>query len=469
METKTFRGLSLAEVETKVRAELGDDAVIVRSREGLTGGVGGFFQRRVFEVEAVAGNGAPAPAASVEPEPAPAPMPAPAVAAEAPDFLSSLRAALGPELEQAAAEQQAAQVAADFVPDSLVAGSPASDVRVADALAAAARVEEAAAAPAPANGASALAALFAPDAPRAAVAWPGEAAPLAAAPALPEPVAVAEPEPEILPAPVAAPLPVPVGGVPAHWPVGASKLQTRLRERGLSDGLVAEVLDEAVTHLLPFASQKRLKPLAASALARRIPLQTLRGAGGRVVGFVGPGGAGKTRCVARLAHAYAVKTQTPVACLALRSEDDGAELRRLLASCGVSVHALNDATEARARLEILPEDALVLVDTPGVSPRAEAELRVLATELRQLRLDETHLALPATMGADAGRELITGTRELGVDALALTHADETERLGTAVELAMETGLPFSYIGRGTIVTGGLRPALPEELAAAVAA
>src|SRR4051794_41507777 len=105
METKTFRGLSLAEVETKVRAELGDDAVIVRSREGLTGGVGGFFQRRVFEVEAVAGNGAPAPAASLEPEPAPAPMqmPAPAVPAQAPDFLRSPRPPPGPELQQAAA------------------------------------------------------------------------------------------------------------------------------------------------------------------------------------------------------------------------------------------------------------------------------------------------------------------------------------------------------------------------------
>src|SRR3954449_10195455 len=60
MQTKTFRGMSLAEVETKVRAELGDDAVIVRSREGLTGGVGGVFQRRVFEVEAVGGHGGPA-------------------------------------------------------------------------------------------------------------------------------------------------------------------------------------------------------------------------------------------------------------------------------------------------------------------------------------------------------------------------------------------------------------------------
>src|SRR3954453_18315159 len=100
MQTKTFRGLSLAEVETKVRAELGDDAVIVRSREGLTGGagglfrgrvvgvrrggVGGFFQPRVSGGEPVPGNGPPAPPPPVDPEPAPAPMPAPAVAAEAP-------------------------------------------------------------------------------------------------------------------------------------------------------------------------------------------------------------------------------------------------------------------------------------------------------------------------------------------------------------------------------------------------
>src|ERR671929_174610 len=85
-ETKTFRGLSLAEVEAKVRAELGDDAVIVRQREGLSGGVGGFFQRRLYEVDAIAGEGAtaeaPAPAATPEPAaeilpPAPAPVVAP--------------------------------------------------------------------------------------------------------------------------------------------------------------------------------------------------------------------------------------------------------------------------------------------------------------------------------------------------------------------------------------------------------
>src|SRR3954471_14021135 len=51
-DTKTFRGSSLEEVLPKIKADLGPDAEIVRQREGLTGGVGGVFQRACIEVEA---------------------------------------------------------------------------------------------------------------------------------------------------------------------------------------------------------------------------------------------------------------------------------------------------------------------------------------------------------------------------------------------------------------------------------
>src|SRR3954451_23776536 len=112
-ETKTFRGLSLAEVETKVRAELGDDAVVVRQREGLSGGVGGFFQKRLYEVDAVPGD-ATGPAG-------PAAEPTPDIRE---DFLSQLKAAMSPEVEQPAAEQVAARAAADFAPQDLIPATP---------------------------------------------------------------------------------------------------------------------------------------------------------------------------------------------------------------------------------------------------------------------------------------------------------------------------------------------------------
>src|SRR3954454_12455567 len=55
-ETKTFRGRSLEEVLPQIKADLGPDAEIIRQREGLTGGVGGFFQRACIEVEARVGE-----------------------------------------------------------------------------------------------------------------------------------------------------------------------------------------------------------------------------------------------------------------------------------------------------------------------------------------------------------------------------------------------------------------------------
>src|SRR5438309_9438213 len=52
MDTKTYRGRTLDEVLPRIKEELGPDAVITRQRNGLTGGVGGFFQRECIEVEA---------------------------------------------------------------------------------------------------------------------------------------------------------------------------------------------------------------------------------------------------------------------------------------------------------------------------------------------------------------------------------------------------------------------------------
>ena len=473
-EERTFRGSSLAEVEAQVRAELGPDAVIVRQREGLTGGVGGFFQKRLFEVDARSGGlgggfsayDDPADARVGVDESAAFGFSEPEVAAA---FQRHLQAAQSGE--PAAAQPSVEEAAQAFVADAfprLGEPEPAPEVAPQPEIA-----PQPAVAASPVADAGALAAMFAPDAKKPEPDWSQVEW---FAPAPPAPAS----QPEVLPA---APAPAQTAPFAPHttartvvpaasghrWPEEALPVHGALRAHGLSEELSAELLDETVTHLLPFSSTGRLQPLVAGALARRIPAQPLRGTGGRVVGFVGPGGAGKTRCVARLAHAYAIRSNLPVACVTLRPEDNGAELQRLLGPIGVPVHAAVDGRDARERVSRLRGEALVLVDTPGVSPRAEAGLRVLAAELRQLALDECHLAVPATIGHDSARELIAGTRSLGVDAIALTHADETDRLGTVVESAIEAGLPLSYLSRGTIVTGGMRPAIADEIAAALTA
>ncbi len=53
---RTYRGRKLEDLIPQIRAELGADAIILRQREGLTGGVGGFFAQKCVEIDAQAAS-----------------------------------------------------------------------------------------------------------------------------------------------------------------------------------------------------------------------------------------------------------------------------------------------------------------------------------------------------------------------------------------------------------------------------
>ncbi len=55
-DPRTYRGRTVEELLPKIQDELGANAIIVRRREGLTGGIAGFFQRRFVELEATEGG-----------------------------------------------------------------------------------------------------------------------------------------------------------------------------------------------------------------------------------------------------------------------------------------------------------------------------------------------------------------------------------------------------------------------------
>ena len=71
----------------------------------------------------------------------------------------------------------------------------------------------------------------------------------------------------------------------------------------------------------------------------------------------------------------AAADRMPVACVSLGARDGGSELALLLASSGVPMQTASHGAEAAERIAGLRERALVLVDTPSVSPRAGRRTR----------------------------------------------------------------------------------------------
>ena len=397
-DVKTFRGRSLDELLPQIREDLGPEAIVLRRREGLAGGVGGFFQRPYVEVEA-----------------------------------------RGPLPSDAAPEVRNDGATAEGLRTPIVKALVEQASPFADALARADEVM------------TATAGLYGPQPNAAAL---DEVAPRAHDARLEPPRAdeVARVEAPAPPDIIAAPT------LPDR-PKAAEAAEQRLVASGLSAGLAADVVGEAVAHGLPFAQPRALKKLVRTALARRMPALADLGPDRRVIAVAGAGGSGKTALIARLAAAYAAADHEVVV-VALDSRDGGCAAAAELEPLGVSVIAATDAAQATRRLRHR-EPLVTLVDTPALGAGAARDAAKLAPALRALGCTEVHLALPATISAAAADELAAALAPLGLTHLALTHADETARPGAPVELAIRTRRPLSYVAARDEVV----PADPAALAA----
>jgi flagellar biosynthesis GTPase FlhF len=390
-DIKTFRGRSLEELLPKIRAELGADAIVLRRREGLAGGVGGFFQKSYVEVDA---------------RPA---LPDERVGG---DGLHRNDRATAEGLASPAIQALVDQ-AAPFA-DALARAESSVGERAHEVLIAAAT-------------ASADPGLYGPQPNRAAIE---------------EAVPAFEPD-EDLADDLALDAPATRQGPGAPRPASADAAEQRLIASGLSAALAADVVSEAVAHGLPFAQPRALKKLVRTALAGRLPVMSDLGGEARTLAFVGAGGAGKSSATERLAAAYAA-ADADVVVVALRSMDGGSGLASRLEPLGASVIAADTAEQAARRLKGR-EVALTIVDTPAAGPSDRTAVARIADDLKTLGVDEVHLALPATLSAAAADELASALAPLGITHVALTHADQTARPGAPVELAIAGRRALSYV------------------------
>ena len=528
---RTYRGRKLEDLIPQIRAELGPDAIILRQREGLMGGVGGFFAQKCVEVDAQAAprvdiydddkpvNGwddfddnddifdaTPSPVAAdpapivpmaaelpalpaAEEPPAPEAFAAPAPEAFAPPapeaFAPPAPEAFAPPAPEAflppAPEAPAAPGAATPAPTAAPAPEGAAESFVSRLEQAAAHVDidelvklvttgglptpdQVDEAPEPV-----AAEPVAPEPPAPVAVEPVASPELSPAPA-PQPVVPPVPEP-VYPAPAAAPAPVPPAANP--WvarqagdldPNDATTVAQELTSQGVSDAWAQELIVAAAAHRSPLAGGS-LRDAVRATLAATIPAPAPLPAGGAAIAFVGAGGAGKTRCAAALASAYAKGSTLAASVVSLGSDDWGGDLKELLKGQNVWVMGAAQGAEAMPAVQHGRDGGLVVVDTAGVTPRDPAGVEALAHELRSLSLDAVYIAVPATFSVHAARKLVEGFAALGADGIAVTHADEAEQLGIAAELAHISGMPVAYIHEGLELDGALSAADPSSLAA----
>jgi len=410
----TYRGSDLDELLPQIRAELGSDAIVIRQREGLGGGIGGFFQKRCIEV--VARRATPGLDAYDAPNPDPDAVAAPVADAPA---------------QQAPAIAEIMRVASPFIEQLR-----AAEVLVAEPVAVAEQADERQ----QVTGAFGTSA-YAMTAGSAMVAVAPVEQHSVTAPAAAPALALVPHEDQAAGPDDAAAFEAP--HAPAERTGAAASHERALVAAGIAPALAAELVEATISHVLAFEPRRTLKRALREALARRIPLSPPVPAGGRAIAFVGAGGSGKTLCADRLAAAYREHSDLDVSAVRL------------------------DAGPAQAPADARPatgDRTLTVIDTAALSPGAPADVKRLAAELRRSGRPEVHVAVPATLSSNAVRMLLDGFAPLKPAAIVLTHLDEVGNAGPVIDEAIARGIAISYTSEGS-APECFGPADPAALAA----
>jgi flagellar biosynthesis GTPase FlhF len=261
----------------------------------------------------------------------------------------------------------------------------------------------------------------------------------------------------------------------------AQEIQQQLVSGGFSFELAGEI-GEAVEERLSSerkeeGSDAELREAALyTELSRRFRVapglsspETAAGSLGRTILFAGPAGSGKTTSLLKLALRHSLTGRVPLQIFSLDTLRVGGweQLAAYARIAGLPFNVIHSPAGLGQALAEHRGKKLILIDTPGLSPAEWRETPELAAWVaREMARDsalEVQLVLSAVMRPGVAQRAFEQFGALRPAKLLLTHLDEVDAPGVALELAMRSGLPLSYLAGGQQIPEDLEEASEERL------
>jgi flagellar biosynthesis protein FlhF len=180
--------------------------------------------------------------------------------------------------------------------------------------------------------------------------------------------------------------------------------------------------------------------------------------------LVGPTGAGKTSCGAKLAAAALNSGSTAF----IMSADVGRagaidQIKAYGDALGADYYITETPHDVAAALRSKRPTGAVVLDTPGVSPYDPGDFAALKS-FQEATNGEAVLVLPASGDAEEFKDWAAAFREFGARRIIITKFDATRRVGAALSAAFASRFALAHFSQTPFISEGLLDATPEFLA-----
>ncbi|MBU3170170.1 flagellar biosynthesis protein FlhF [Clostridium estertheticum] len=178
---------------------------------------------------------------------------------------------------------------------------------------------------------------------------------------------------------------------------------------------------------------------------------------GRIV-LVGPTGVGKTTTIAKLAGKLALAEGKKVGLITVDTYRIGA-VEQLKAYADIMnlpfkvVYNMNDMDNA---IKSMSECEVVLIDTTGRSSKNKMQIAELRTFVEKADTKNIHLVLSSTTKNRDMKYIIEGYRILNYNSIIVTKLDETATYGSILNILETAKIPLSFVSVGQNVPDDIK-------------
>lgn len=184
------------------------------------------------------------------------------------------------------------------------------------------------------------------------------------------------------------------------------------------------------------------------------------------VALVGPTGVGKTTTIAKLAGRLALVDKKRVGLITIDTYRIGAieQLKTYAEIMNIPFKVVITIKEMGEAIESMSDCDVILIDTTGRSSKNTMQISELRAFIEKADPDYVNMVISATTKNKDIKTILDGYSDLGYDSVIVTKLDETTVYGSIYNIAQRANKPVSFITIGQNVPDDIKIPSKEELA-----